>query len=117
MIATELNNECGLFPSDIVEVSLRCIDDDVFCWVSAESQDRLIALSGSTQEAQSQLASTLVEELGFVAAKAALTAQTLFAHAFGGVELFREQSGSAVVEISHPERLSGAGPDLHRSQS
>lgn len=115
MIAAELNDECGLFPSDVAEVSLRCIDDDVFCWVSAESQDRLIALSGSPQEAQRQLASTLVEELGFVAAKAALTAETLFANAFGGVELFREHGGAAVVEIIHPERLSGAGSDPHQS--
>lgn len=85
MISADLTSNCGLFSRDVTGLSLRGVDDDLFCWVSSSAlvDHRLLALSADPDDARKQLASVLEAEHGFSAADSTLAAQRLFNEAFG----------------------------------
>lgn len=89
MLGSHLKRDSGLFPSGVTEVSLRCVDDDLFCWVFAHSNvaDRLISLPKTHADAQFALACVLESEHGFAAQSAEQTAQALFRNAFLGKQM------------------------------
>lgn len=84
MHGSDLNRDSGLLPAGIAELSLRCVEEDLFCWVFADqnANDRLLSLPKARSEAQAVLAAMLENEHGFPATNAQLTSQALFRDAF-----------------------------------
>jgi hypothetical protein len=112
MQKAKLTSECGLLPSGISEVSISCVQGDLFCWVLAtgDSFDRLLSLPSEREQAQQMLASTLETDHGFASARAALTAQKLFAEAFRDNDPSVQHSDPAVVDLLHAARhVTGTG--------
>lgn len=53
MLGSQINRDSGLLASGVTEVRLRCVDEDLFCWVFALSiaDDRLISLPKAHSDA------------------------------------------------------------------